>query len=70
MFETIFSETLKFIKCPKTIVCNSFQTMNYDEYDKDCLNHNEEVYSFTTSYFVTKPVFDQKSIKKFTKIVN
>ena len=44
MFETIFSETLKFIKCPKTIVCNSFQTMNYDEYDKDCLNHNEEVY--------------------------
>ena len=48
MVETYLYETLNLIKIPKNIVCNSFKTMNDDEYDKDDLSHNEEVYDFTT----------------------
>ena len=64
IFETTFSEALKFIKCPKTIVCNYFQTMNDDEYDNDDFNYNKEVYYFTNSYFITKHVYDEKTMEK------
>ena len=55
MFETTLSKALQFIKLKKTNICNLCQTMNENEYDNDDLNNNQEVYYFTTSYFVTEP---------------
>ena len=43
MFETSFSGAFRFIKFPKTLVCNSCQTMNDNEYDNVNFKQNEEV---------------------------
>ena len=62
MFETNFSEALKFIKVPKINIWKSFQKIN----NNDALNNNEEVYDFTNSFFVTERVFDTYMINKIT----
>ena len=55
------------VKCPKTIVCNSCHIVNDFEYDDKVLSQNEELYDFTTSYFVAESAFDENDIEKMTK---
>ena len=50
----------------KIIVCNCCQILNDFEYNDDVLSHNEELYNFTTSYFVTEPAFDGNNIEEIT----
>ena len=66
MFQNTLSEALETIKCPKISICNSCQSMNDYENDKGVLLDNEEVYNFTTSYFVTEPAYDLKHIEQIT----
>ena len=64
IFQKYFLETLHTIKCPKISVCDSCQSVNDYEYYNYVLIDNEEVYYYTTSYFVTEPAHDRQNIEE------
>ena len=64
IFQKTFSEALQIIKYPKTSIWNSCQSVNDYEYYNYVLIDNEEVYYYTTSYFVTEPAHDRQNIEE------